>query len=488
MFRLTSGSRRLCQGPPRREFLRVGGASLLGLGLPDWLRSEAQAVDKARQTQGAKTLPLPGSRVKSVILFFLEGGPAHQDLWDMKPDAPLGVRSEFKPIATTVPGLNFCEHLPRLAKQAHHLTFVRSVHHSIADHNAGAYFALTGREPVSSGRLVTTPEPDNFPPFGAVLAKLRPSGRALPDFVQIPDWMSNNGSFLPGQDAGFLGSSFNPFLSGDPSLPGYKVPGLTPPREVPMERVGRRLALLEELDHTLEPGPALDSRDAHYRKAFALIRSVEAREAFDLSKEPASVRERYGFDRDNPRTKEARQFGGLPHLGQSLLLARRLVEAGVRLVTVCTGARYDQTWDTHRQHYPLLKNSILPMFDQAFSALLEDLHNRRMLDETLVIAMGEFGRTPKIGQITSSAGADAGGRDHWPHCYSALFAGGGFPAGTIYGASDPHAAYPAKDAVTPQDLTATIYQRLGIAPETEIRDALGRPFALSTGRVIAGLA
>jgi hypothetical protein len=470
MLRVTAGERRLCDGLSRREFLRVGGAAALGLGLPDLLRA---ATGRAK--------------AKSLIFFALEGGPAHQDLWDMKPDAPEGVRGEFRPIDTTVPGLLFCEHLPLLARQAHHLTLVRSVHHTIADHNAGFYFAATGRDPVVNGRLITTPSADNFPPIGAVVAKLRPSGRPLPDFVQAPDWMSNNGSFLPGQDAGFLGASFDPFLAGDPSLPDYKVPGLDLPKGLPLERVGRRRSLLAAVDHALGDGRAVEGLDAHYHKAFSLIASPEARRAFDLSQEPAAVRERYGLDPTNKRNKEARQFGGLPHLGQCLLLARRLIEAGVRVVTVCTGARYDQSWDTHRQHFPLLRRSLLPMFDRGFSALLEDMHRRGLLDETLVVAMGEFGRTPKVGQITSSAGADKGGRDHWPHCYTVLFAGGGLPAGAIYGASDKDAAYPARDPVTPHDIAATVYQALGIAPETPIRDPFDRPHFLSTGMPIRAL-
>jgi len=477
MLRITSGRSTLCNGLSRRELFQVGSAGLLGLGLPGWLQAEEQA-----KRRGGRDSP-----IRSVILFFLEGGPAHQDLWDMKPDAPEQVRGEFKPIATTLPGLHLCEHLPLLARQAHHLCLVRSVHHTVGDHNAGAYYTLTGREPFTSGRLITRPSPDDFPPFGAVLAKLRPTGQALPDFVQLPDWMSNNGSFLPGQGAGFLGGSFEPFVAGDPSLPGYKVPGLDLPRELPLERVARRRSLLEAVGEALEPSAALDRLDASYRKAFELVASPRARRAFDLTEEPESVRQRYGLDPTNDRKKEARKFGGLPHLGQSLLLARRLVEAGVRLVTVCTGARFDQSWDTHRDHFPLLKRSILPMFDQGFSALLADLHDRRLLDQTLVIAMGEFGRTPKVGQITSSAGADKGGRDHWPHCYTALFAGGGLPAGVIHGASDPFAAYPSRDPVTPQDLAATIYRALGFPAEATVQDPLGRPFVLSAGTPIKAL-
>jgi hypothetical protein len=470
MFRITAENRRLCDGLSRREVLRVGGSGLLGLTLPALLRA-----DNGR------------GRAKSLIVFALEGGPAGQDLWDMKPSAPENVRGEFRPIATSVPGLSFCEHLPMLAQQAHHLTLVRSVHHTIGDHNAGAYYALTGRDPVVNGRLITAPGVDNFPPFGSVLAKVRPSGRPLPDFVHLPDWMSNNGSFLPGQDAGFLGGAFEPFVAGDPSQADYRVPGLDLPRELPLERVGRRRSLLDAVSTTLGDGRAVDRLDAHYRKAFELVASPEARRAFDLSSEPRHVRERYGLDPDNPRTKEARQFGGLPHLGQCLLLARRLIEAGVRVVTVCTGARYDQSWDTHRDHFPLLKQSLLPMFDRGFSALLADLSERGLLDTTLVAAMGEFGRTPKVGQITSSAGADKGGRDHWPHCYTVLLAGGGLPAGAIFGASDAHAAYPARDPVTPPDLAATIYQAMGLDPEALIHDQLGRPFPLSTGTPIRAL-
>ncbi len=473
MLSLTAGDRRLGDGLSRRELLRIGGATLLGLGLPGLLKAEAE-----------KAKP----KIKSVILMFLEGGPAHQDTWDMKPDAPEQIRGEFKPIETTVPGLLFCEHLPMLAKQAHHFALVRSVYHSIGDHNAGAYYAMTGRSPLVGGRLITSPSSDDFPPFGSVLAKLRPTGHNLPDFVHTPDWMSNNGSFLPGQGSGFLGGGFDPFVTGDPSLPGYKIPGLELPRELSLERVGRRRELLDAVSRAVEPDATVDAMDVHYRKAFELIASPEARRAFDLSKEPESVRERYGLDPKNPRKLEARKFGGLPQLGQCLLLTRRLIEAGVRLVTVCSGPRYDQTWDTHRDHFPLLKRSILPYFDRGFSALIADLHERGLLDQTLVVAVGEFGRTPRVGQITSSAGADKGGRDHWPHCYTALFAGGGMPGGAIIGASDAHAAYPSREPVTPEDLGATIYKALGFDPATTfVHDTLNRPFALSTGTPIAAL-
>lgn len=455
----------------RRAYLKLGAALPFGLTLPQLFSAG-------------------GRSAKSLIVMALEGGPSHIDLWDMKPDAPAEIRGEFAPIETSASGVLFCEYLPMLARQAHQLALVRSVHHTIGDHNAGYYQAMTGRHPIAGGRLITSPSADNFPCFGATLSKLRPTGDNLPDFVHMPDWMSNNGQFLPGQGAGFLGAEFEPFLAGDPSLPDYRVPGLALPKQLSAERVTSRRALLAELDHTegARYASTLDDMDAHFRKAAELIQSPAARRAFDVSLEPQKVRERYGLDPANPRNKEARQFGGLPHLGQCLLLARRLIEAGVRVVTICTGARYDQSWDTHRQHFPLLKRSILPMFDRAFSALLEDLTGRGLLDETLVIAVGEFGRTPRVGQITSDAGADRNGRDHWPHCYTALFAGGGVPGGTVYGASDKWAAHPARDPVTPADIAATVYTLMGVAPDTIIRNPkLDQPMYVSEGTAIGAL-
>lgn len=464
----------------RRDLLRVGSLGAVGLALPDVLRAELIA------TRGK-----PAPRAKSCILFFLEGGPAHQDLWDMKPAAPAEIRGTFQPIETTVPGLSVCEHLPLLARQMHHLTLVRSVHHRIVDHNAGAYYALTGRVPLVGGRLIIGDEPENFPPYGAVLSKLRPlEGVRVPEFVQLPDVMSNNGRDLPGQRAGFLGPAFDPLVAGDPSAANYSVPGLGLPGDVPASRLARRRSLLDEMDGSAgKPGNDLSRRDieAHYARAFTLLSSDETRQAFDLSREPRSLRERYGLPDRTDRSVEARKFGGLPHLGQSMLLARRLIESGVRLVTVCTGRRYDQSWDTHRNHFPLLKESLLPYADRAFSALLEDLADRGMLDETLVVAMGEFGRTPRLGQITSGAGADVAGRDHWPHCYSVLLAGGGIRPGFVYGASDSFAAYPKHNPVTPEDISATIYHALGLSPETQLRDPLNRPHALALGEPIAEL-
>jgi uncharacterized protein (DUF1501 family) len=215
-----------------------------------------------------------------------------------------------------------------------------------------------------------------------------------------------------------------------------------------------------------------------------MILSPAVRHAFDLSREPQSVRERYGVDRGSDRSIEARKFGGLPHFGQCALLARRLIEAGVRLVTLVTGRRIDQAWDTHRDHHGLMKRSLLPPFDLAMSALMDDLDTRGLLDETLVVVMGEFGRTPKLGYITSSAGATKNGRDHWPYCYTVLFAGAGVPGGFVYGSSDKQAAYPSREPVTPEDIAATIYAAMGVDPASEIRDMQDKPYTLSPGRVL----
>jgi hypothetical protein len=454
----------------RREFLRIGALGSLGLALPD----------VARQ---ASARGLREGAAKSCLLMFLEGGPAQQDLWDMKPTAPAEVRGPFRPIASSIPGIEVCEHLPLLARQMHHLALVRSVHHTVVDHNASTYYMLTGRSPVSGGKLIVRDYPDNFPPYGSVLAKLRPH-RELPEFVHLPEILFNNGDELPGERAGFLGPGYDPFVGGDPSAPGYRIPGLDLDSQRSFTRLNQRRELLGLLDASAGAVLADDTlagMESHYAKAFSLLASTRTREAFDLSQEPAELRERYGLPDRVDRSVEARQFGGLPHLGQCLLLARRLIEAGVNLVTVCSGRRIDQTWDGHRQHFALMQKSILPYFDRAFSALLEDMSLRGLLDETLVVAMGEFGRTPKIGQVTSSAGATSEGRDHWPHCYTVLLGGAGIQGGIVHGASDAEAAYPASDPCTPEDIAATIYYALGLDPHDPIYDPLGRPYPLALG-------
>ena len=459
-----------------RRQVMLGLATAMGSGISN--RLSLSGLLAAESSPSSST-----GFAKNCIVMLLEGGPSHVDLWDMKPSAPDNVRGIFKPIQTSNPGVLVCEHLPLLSKQMHLLTQVRSVHHKINDHNAGAYYALTGRQPLKSGRLITSPSPSDFPPMGSVLAQLRPAVKNVPSFVHIPELMFNNGSEIPGELAGFLGSEFDPLLAGDPSVKNYSIPGLRLHKNVGHGRLGQRRQLLEQLNGENFGEPS--ERMTKFReKARGLLTSNETNNAFDLSAEPDFIRQRYGLPDRDDRSVEARKFGGLPHLGQSLLLSRRLIEAGVRLVTCCTGCRIDQTWDTHRDHFPLLKKSILPYFDRAFSALLEDLEQRGLLEETLVVAMGEFGRTPKLGQITSGAGAEPSGRDHWPDCYTVLLAGGPFKRGMIYGASDQFGGYPQEHPVSPEDITATIYQALGIPPETRIYDQLNRPYTLVEGEAI----
>lgn len=459
----------------RRQAVQVGGLGTLGLSLPGLLAAAGSTEPTA-------------APAKSCILFYMEGGPSHIDLWDMKPDAPAEIRGKFKPIATRLPGITVCEHLDQWAPRMHQLAMIRSVTHDVNDHNAGTYLALTGKSPLRGSRLIVGPSPENDPPLGSVLAHLRPSQQLVPDFVHLPEVMFNNGHFLPGQQAGFLGDTCDPFVAGNPGVRNYRPPGLGHIESLNTTRLDRRRRLLAHVDKSgqLSTGTGSTRRlESFYEKAFSLVASPAAKQAFDLAQEPEALRRRYGLG-FKPR-KSVRKGGGLPCLGQSLLLARRLIEAGVRLVTVCSGLRYDQSWDTHRDHYPLLEKSLLPYANRAFAALLDDLTQRGLLEETLVVAMGEFGRTPKLGQITSGAGAEPDGRDHWPHCYSVFLAGAGVQAGTVYGASDRHAAYPAEKPVGPADIAATIYALMGVDPRTRIRDSLDRPHSVSEGTPIAGV-
>ena len=459
----------------RRRAVQVGGLGALGLTLPRLLSADSTPAASA-------------PRAKSCILFYMEGGPSHIDLWDMKPDAPANVRGKFQPIATSLPGITVCEHLDQWAPRMGLLAMIRSVTHDVVDHNAGTYYSLTGQYPLRGSRLIVGPSPDNAPPFGSVLARLRPSESLVPDFVHLPEIMFNNGNFIAGQQAGFLGDSCDPFVAGNPGVDRYQAPGLKSAPGLPGSRLAHRRALLEQFDRSGRlPGNdrAATRLETFYEKAFSLIASPAARRAFDLTQEPESLRRRYGLG--FKPTRSVRKGGGLPCLGQSLLLARRLVEAGVRLVTVVSGLRYDQSWDTHRDHYPLLERSLLPYANQAFAALLDDLDERGLLAETLVVVMGEFGRTPKLGQVTSGAGAEADGRDHWPHCYSVFLAGAGVKAGMVYGTSDRHAAYPADNPVGPADIASTIYTLMGVNPQTRIRDRLDRPHTVSEGTPITGV-
>jgi hypothetical protein len=453
----------------RRKALLVGGLAGLGLTLPHVLSAEACAQGLASPRR---------SRAKSCILFFMEGGPSHIDLWDMKPDAPSQVRGIYKPIATTLPEVHVCDQLPLWAPIMRHLTVIRSASHTIVDHNASSYFTLTGQYPMRGAQLIRRPSRDNAPPIGAVLAKLRPTGQPLPDFVHIPKRMFNCGSYIPGQLAGFLGDAHDPFITGDPSQSGFRVPGLVLLPDLSPTRLKQRRSLLDEIARLdrITKDQAAGGLSRYYERAFSLITSEPARKAFDLSAEPAAVRRRYGADAEG-----SHGGGKLTHLGHSMLLARRLIEAGVRLVTVWAG---QQAFDTHREHFPTLTKSLCPPMNRAFSALIDDLAERSMLDETLVVATSEFGRTPRLGQLTSSAGATPDGRDHWPQCYTVFLAGGGMKAGYVHGASDRYAAFPSRNPVSPSEIAATIYSAMGIDPQTRIHDQLNRPHTLADGEPI----
>jgi hypothetical protein len=475
MLSLSGRPSRLCSGPSRREFLRVGGLAVGGLGLPQLFASQSSGKAKAR----------------SCLLIFMDGGPSHLEMWDLKPEAPAEVRGEFKPIQSSVPGITVGELLPLTSRLMHHFAQVRSVHHGVNDHNAGSFYMLTGKHPANGSKFIQTDSAATFPPFGAVMAKLRPPANAIPPYVLVPEFQFNNGVDIGGQKGGFLGSACDPFAPGDPSLPDFAVPGLELLPDVPMERLVKRDDLRQALDSAVAKRGEMAGAarlDGFQRKAVEVVTSPETRHAFDLSQEPPKLRERYGTDPGSDRSVEARKFGGLPHIGQTFLLARRLIESGVRLVTVMTGRRIDQAWDTHRDHFGLMKKSLCPPFDRAFSALISDMHTRGLLDETLVVVMGEFGRTPKVGQVTSGAGAaKANGRDHWPYCYTVLFAGGGVSGAAAYGSSDRTAAHPRENPVGPEDIAATIYAALGIDPATEIHDATNKPYTLCTGRPIAAV-
>ncbi len=444
------GSTRLCDSWSRREILRVGGLSALGFGLADWNRAAAAGAVSGR------------GPARSVILIFNCGAPSQLDLWDLKPDAPAEIRGEFKPIGTNVPGIQVSELLPRLAKLADRYAIVRTVNHTHAQHNAGMYWSIVGRPyPVDS--TLINPTHSDYPSFGTLVGWLaRQNGYtgALPPYVITPAPHCDSTVYItPGQFGGMLGSRFDPFvLNGDPNARDFRVPNIDPAPGLTVQRLRKRQSLLQTLDHGLRSldESALRDLDTAQQKAFSLVTSPEVRKAFDLSAEPDRVRDRYGR---HP-------------WGQSHLLARRLVEAGARFVTTVNGQSI--VWDTHKDNFRAMRDRLVPPMETAFSALLEDLATRGLLDSTLVVWMGDFGRTPKIN-------ADAG-RDHWPQCYSVLLAGGGIRGGQVVGASDRQGAFPVERPVSPADIHATVYAALGYDPAGITYPSFdGRPLPLTEG-------
>lgn len=464
----------LRSGMSRRRWLQIGlGGSLWSLAAGS---SRSMAADPSM-------LPHFG-RAKSCIFVYLFGGPSHIDIWDMKPGAPEGIRGEFRPIDTNVPGIKITEHLPRLARLADQFSIVRSMTHGDAAHGSAGHTMMTGRRPRALGEVGPTPE--DFPTFGSVVTKLRPPKGALPPYVALPWTITTSTNPVPGHAGGFLGHGVDPFrVSAPAGTYDFAPPELRANSGIDASRIAGRRGLRGLLE---SPG-AIDrhvGRDVEtiYGRAFDLLGNPAVAEAFRIDREDPKLRERYGL---NP-------------FGQSLILARRLSEAGVPMITVYWPERTEReafnnngtidpvavpAWDTHGNkvgasgNFPLLKNHLLPPFDLGSSALIEDLRARGRLDDTLVIWTGEFGRSPQVN-------GDAG-RDHYGHVFSLMMAGAGVKGGYVHGSSDKIGAYPSTDPVNPAQFAATIYHLLGIRPDTEIRDGLNRPYRLAEAEPVGAL-
>jgi len=434
-----------CQGTTRRDFLQVGALGAIGLGLPQYLAAHDAGKIK------------PGHDERACIMIFNLGAPSHLDLFDMKPNAAAEVRGPFQPVSTKSPDIQLSELLPGHARIADRFSLVRSCYHTgAAVHDAGWQMLQTGRQ--FAGGV-------NSPHAGAVVSYLKGRRTDLPPFVVLPELMGRGGGNLPnGQAGGFLGKAHDPFsLNANPAQANFQVPDLLPPAEIGAARLERRRRLREVVDSTLENFEASESAhmlNSNFEAAFRMMSSPQARQAFDLNQEKDTTRQRYGMHR----------------FGQCCLLARRLIEAGVRFVTINTFLTvFDEiTWDIHGSK-PFtsiegMKKDVCPMYDQAYTALIEDLSERGLLDNTLVCNLAEFGRTPRVNP--------AGGRDHWPGCFTTYFAGGGVQGGRIVGASDPIGGVPAERPVTPGDLVATIFRSLGMDLETHLPGPAGRPFPI----------
>lgn len=450
------------------------------LQLASWAGLSAMGA----RTQSAKAAPkvasaIPGfGRAKSVIIVFANGGQSQLETWDPKPEAPLEVRGEFQPIPTTVPGTFICEHLPQVAQLADRFTIVRSMSHADLDHGSAFYLSMSGRY---HERLTSNPppRPTDAPTHAAILKRVRPNREFVHTGIHI------NGPALvpeligPGQFGGLLGREFDPMVIGDVTANSVLVPGLTPQDDVPVVRVHARKSLLEALDEEnrrMQNDRAFLDMNQLYQQAFQMLDRPETRDAFRLSAEPRALRARYGWNRS----------------AQACLLARRLVEADVPLITVIwnhTNRGQDKTpddtdsygWDTHNDIFSAMKNRLLPRFDQSFSALLLDLEDRGLLDETLVICMGEFGRAPVVAREPRFAG-NSPGRKHWASVYSIVMAGAGVGRGAVVGQSDRQAGYPTSQQYGPWDVQATMFAALGIDPSGHFQDATSRPYPISIGQ------
>jgi hypothetical protein len=450
----------------RRECLRVGGIGIGGLTMP--------ALAMPPRVIGGQTATSAGTalgKAKSVIVIFLGGGPPQHETWDPKPEAPEEIRGGFGSIATKTPGLSVGELMPLTATLTHKIAVLRAMVTNDNAHSSSGYQMMTGVPHIPLNAESAVSKLPNLAPHWGAVAKFvkQQDHRALPTAVTLPNRIANMGVIpWPGQIAGVLGAKYDPWLlTCDPSQPQFKIPDLTLPAEVSELRFQRRLALLNQVNRNTDriaESSAVSSLNRQTQQALGLLSGSKSRQVFDLSQETDATRDRYG------RTRWA----------QSVLLARRLVEAGVSLVQV-NWCKVDNepnggSWDTHDKHNDLLGRYLMPWMDKAYSALLTDLSERGLLDETLVLWVGEFGHTPKFNARA--------GRDHWGHCFSIALAGGGVQGGRVYGKSDSQAAYPISGAVQPRDLLATVFHCLGYAPETELHDTAGRPLPISRGRVI----
>jgi hypothetical protein len=436
----------------RRHLLEIGGLSMLGLGTGDLLQLRKASADQKNQP------------ARSCVFVFLFGGPSQIDLWDMKPEAPVEVRGDFRSIATSQPTIRICEHLPRLARQIDKLCLIRSMTHRMNVHGPAMSELYTGR-PYPFPPITDQARPDDWPSMSSLAMRFGQPQGGLPSSIVLPWYLQFTGQsrMIAGQKAGRMGRSHDAVLvDGDPNTDDFSVKGFQLADDVSTNRLEQRRTLLEQFNRQ---GPIPTNRNTRVSgrsrdtgRAFDFLQQRAGR-AFNLDREPATLRDAYG------RTR----------IGQSLLLTRRLIECGVPLVTVnwvdptkISGT--NTCWDTHQDNFPKLKNLLCPMFDQSFPTFLNDLEQRGLLDTTLVVAVGEFGRTPKLGEFTQSSNTKATGRDHWPHAFTALLAGGGVRGGQVYGSTTRNAGHVDTRPVTPADLHATIYHHLGIDTQQTYHD------------------
>ena len=470
----------LCDGVTRRDLLRVGGSSVLGLSLAGMLQTEARASQVGGVGFG---------KAKSIILLYLQGGPSHLDLWDPKPEVPDNVKSIFKPIDTKTPGVQVTELMPKLAQVTDKLTLIRSMSYTpvgLFNHTAAIYQMLTGytADKVSPSGQLEPPTPKDFPNFGCNVVKFKPPTQPMLPFVMMPRPLQESGVVNKAGTAGFLGRAYDPyylFPDGDDmdmnKMDRIKIDDLKLRPEVSSNRLSRRARIRELLNEGM---PAIDKAtkdydlNKYYDQALQLVVSGKARDAFDLTMEKSETRDRYGRNT----------------FGQCCLLARRLVEAGTRVVEVNwpkVANSDNHSWDVHQGLSTRMKNQAAPMLDGGLSALIADLDERGMLEDTLVLAVGEFGRSPKRGVSTSGNSNTDDGRDHWPYCYTACVAGAGVKRGEVYGKSDGTASSPLEKPVHPTELLATIYHSIGIQPETIVYNHLNQPRELVKGEAVTGL-